>query len=456
MSGSPLESLQRQYAALESFQESLLGLQFFALCPDGRVIPVDKLCEEYEKKPDGLVLRTLEDRLVLVIQAKFPGKETPYWQQAFYLSTGTSSGMPKTWLPFDGILLKGSLSRPPPPRVQTQADREFFARLFSSLPAAKPVSRSPFPSPLRQPPLGLGHLAFGQSTAVKPVAVAAQLKPPKPEKPALTGAPWFSKEGFHNYTLNYMYRRNNNAVNTSNIDTLLHEIYGEIYLPEGSFYKTKYSFDRFGTLSYALASQALGGDYFDGNAGNYFFPSYYRKNGYTAVEEALKTRLNVPSPFQSCWLDIQSSYPIEKPYLVNKYIEDHKAFSFMNAFRQENIFPPGLSFVQMPIKTLGYSLPFYDHQLRLVIETSKIWKRYKKGEMTLEEVRAIFANPRKYAEPILKELRKNYAYADEPEFVFNIVETQAQASHPMRKFLGGRTKRRRGGKRKARATRRRY
>ena len=455
-----LQTLQEEYENLPNFQETLLTLEFSALCPDGRIIPVDKLCEDYQKKPDGLVLRTLEDRLVIVLQAKFPGQETPYWQQAFYLSTGMNSGMPKTWLPFDGILLKGLLFRPPPPYIQTQADRDFMARM-QALFKASSAKPAPAPSPAPAPTLSARDLMFGHSMHTLPLSLGQSSLPKpmravgkKPERPELTGSPWFSKNDFHNYSKNSYYRENT-EVNTTNINVLLREVYGGIFLPEGDMYKNKYYFERFGTISYALASHALGGDFFNGAAGN----SFFYQTTLSSVEGALKAHFNTVSAFQPCWLDIQSNYPIEKPYVINKYIEDHKAFSFMNAFRQENIFPPGLSFVQMPIKTLGYSMPFYDYQLALVSEINNIWRAYKKGEKTLDEVRDIFSKPRNYAEPILKRMRKTYAYADEPEYVFNIVESQADPSHPIRKYLGGRktrrSYRRSRGNRKTKGTRRR-
>jgi len=104
--------------------KKLHTLQFYALCPNGKRIPVNTICEEYSKDPNGLAFRTFQDRLVLVIQAVFQEEEyngslsvllnkteTVYWQQAFYLSTGTSSDMKDTWLPFDGIYIEGNLSR---------------------------------------------------------------------------------------------------------------------------------------------------------------------------------------------------------------------------------------------------------------------------------------------------------------------------------------------------------
>ena len=89
---------------------ALFALEFYALCPNGKRIPVQSICEEYTKDPKGLVYRSFDNRLVLILQAVFPGKEIPYWQQAFYLSTGQSSEMKNTWLPMNGIMLNDEYS----------------------------------------------------------------------------------------------------------------------------------------------------------------------------------------------------------------------------------------------------------------------------------------------------------------------------------------------------------
>lgn len=452
-----LETLQQEYQNLSHFQENLLTLQFFALCPNGKVIPVERICDEYSKNPEGFVLVTLEDRLVLVLQAKFPGVETPYWQQAFYLSTGLNSGMPNTWLPFDGILIKGLLFRPPPPpRRQTQTNRNWLSKMLGPS-VAKPtplaLALAPAPSPSAFGHFTLGSTGFGTTglskpfTAPGPSTVVLARKRYEPEKPVFRGSTWFSKNTFHNYTKNSHYYEAP-EVNTTNSDQLISAIYGSVFLPEGDLYTNKYDFSRFGTISYALASHALGGQlYRDTGVGTTSSSDPVSKEFFhgnaetlTTAERLLQARLKIPSPLQECFLDMQAKYPITKPYSVNNYIEYNKAFSFMNAFRSEGIFPPGLSFIQIPLKTLGYSMPFYDYQLALTVEIQKIWKSYKKGELSLDQVRVIFSDPRKYAASFLKTMRKNFVYADEPEFLFNIVERQLDPSHHIYKYMGGRSR----------------
>ena len=166
-----LDALRRSLPNPDDVRATLLNLRFFALCPDGRRVPVEDLCKEYEKDPRGLAYRTFENRLVLVVQAIFPD-EIIYWQQAFYMSTGKNSGMPGTWLPFDGIVLQGMYygsSRPSNavPKAPTLAPMSFML---------KGKNGKPFLFKFKEPP--------------KPKP--GDLKPRK----ELPGAAWFSKYPF--------------------------------------------------------------------------------------------------------------------------------------------------------------------------------------------------------------------------------------------------------------------
>ncbi len=394
---SLLEEFKATLPDIEAQRARLLELEFFALCPDGRRIPVRNLCEEYKTNPNGLVLRTFEDRLVLVIQAMFPGKTEAYWQQAFYLSTGTSSGMPGTWLPFDGLVVHITPYRP-------------------SESQAKPNDP--------QLTLALARMGF-------------RFGPSKPKKPGpFEGSIWFSKNPFHNFTVNTVGSKSfpnlYPIILTLNQQKngLLHKTYGELYLPEGYYLDGKYGLDRFGTMSYALASHAIGGNFFAKDGGVAIFMSGEKND----TEKNQKTHLDVESPLQDCFLKIANTYPISNPNTVNRYIETFQAFSYMNTFREHGFFPPGLSFLNTPMKSLGYSLPLEFLESRLKIEIHEIWLAFKKGEKTLEEVRGVFANPRAYADSIVKELRKTYVFPNEPGFFFNIGKEQLEKK---RAYYGG-------------------
>ena len=107
----------------------------------------------------------------------------------------------------------------------------------------------------------------------------------------------------------------------------------------------------------------------------------------------------------------------------------------MNTFRQEGIFPPGLSFINTPISTLGYSMPLESYEVQLTIKIGKLWVDYKTGKKTLDEIRTIFANPRAYFKTFEKELRRNYVLANEPEMLFSV--NQAVLNRPIGIYYKG-------------------
>ena len=80
---------------------------------------------------------------------------------------------------------------------------------------------------------------------------------------------------------------------------------------------------------------------------------------------------------------------------MNQYIEDNKAFSFMNTFREEGIFPLGLSALSVPIQNLEPAenkLPLDDDVVNYIGHVDKLWREYKVGKKTLEEVKASLAS----------------------------------------------------------------
>lgn len=402
-----LEAFRASLPDIDPIRAKLLSLRFFALCPNGKRIPVETICEEYTKDQEGLALRTFEDRLVLVLQAVFPDSEIPYWQQAFYMSTGRNSGMPGTWLPFDGILLRGSYFRP----------YEYTSSIFKGN-----IGKS---------------FTFAEPVAPKPVN-------PRPRK-RINSLAWFSKNTFGAPEVFDPFAATYPPV-TYTLDEkknqLLVEIYGNMYLPEGNYLKQGYHFSRFGTASYALASHALGSDVFREGYGDLLFPSV----GSDAIETAIRTHLSTSSKLQNCFKEISKSYAIIKPNDVNRYIEKHYAFSYMNAFRSEGIFPPGLSFLNTPIATLGYAMPLDSYETILATQVNELWQSYKKGFKSLEEVRVVFSNPRKLFKSLEANIRKQYVLPNEPNVLFTI--SNAVLNRPIGRYYGGTRHRHKKAKRR--------
>jgi hypothetical protein len=367
--------------------QKLITLEFFALCPNGKRIPVSELCSEYSREKPGLVLRSVEDRLILVIEAVFPGESTPYWCQAFYLSTGQSSGKGGTWLPFNGILAMGGTNRflyqgwgePPKERSANEKKLQMNQPWFSKTEFCSPVDRS---------------LCF----------------------------PSYSKK------------------------LVLKRVYGNFFLPEGDYMYRNSRLDRWGTISYLLASHAIGGIEFEYKQSDFLIRSTL--GGLDVDLEALENRLDELRPPQPCFVEIARTYPISKPNDVNNYIDKYHATSLMNAFRQEGFFPPGLQFIQVPQVGLGYSLPMKNYWDSLSEYVLNIWLAYKTGKKSIDDVRSAFS------EDTIKHFLRNYrahsVLPNEPEFSFHM--NKGSMREGLRPYMGGRKKTKKM-KRKGRKTR---
>lgn len=402
-----LKDFKESLPDIETYKLKLQTLEFFALCPNGKQIPVENICEEYLKDPNGFALRTFDDRLVLVIQAMFPDEATPYWNQAFYLSTGESSGMGGTWLPFNGILMKGNRERKITifqpyyqHRNRTAEEKKlFFSGWFSKDELCAPQDRS---------------------------YLLARLQP--------------------NQTIEEMKK------------VALDETYGRFYLPEGDYLYYKSRFDRFGTLSYLLASHALGGNMYKYKMGSdtllHGF-SYGNNTSRNKPSESLARYVNKNNPLQSCFQEMASTYPIAKPYEVNAYIDRHHAIFIMNAFRQENIFPPGLGFLNTPFQALGYSMPIFGDWFALAEFVHDVWYDYNIGKISLDDVRKKFTNTKEAVRNYSKKIQKDCATANEPEYTFNIPPLLRSKEHIEKyKYYGGKqTRRTRNRSKKLRKTR---
>ena len=368
----------RQFVAtlpdVDTVRESLFTLEFYALCPNGKRIPVKSICEEYTKEPAGLAYRSFDNRVILVIQAIFPGKEVPYWQQVFYLSTGQSSAMRNTWLPMNGIMLNDQ--------------RVIF---FSN------------------PNKGTYELEL-----------------------------WYAKDEFtaRSEARFLSFERN---LKTRKL-TAIKDLYDDgIFLPEGYLLYRRSPFDRFGTLSYLLASHAIGGELFQTGNVDYFAEAIYNEE----LKASLMKHITIPSPLQPCFPDIAKTYPITRLPAVNSYIDEHKATSIMNAFREYNLFPPSLAEVSVLVPSLGYTIPVRSAWINLKREVWKLFQEWKMGNLTLEDIRATLSDRAAFLEKIRTGL---LYFGDEPTLLFNIPENHKSF---YKNYLGGKRKsRKRQGKKK--------
>jgi hypothetical protein len=129
---------------VDSFEQNICNhiqsMHFYALFPNGTKVPLAEACNAIMTDQSLRPMKTMGEegappRLVLVIEATVTAEELPYWRQGFYLSTGTSSSMAGTWLPFDGIVLgtnknpsDGDINGPiglPDPPSEEQVPREY-------------------------------------------------------------------------------------------------------------------------------------------------------------------------------------------------------------------------------------------------------------------------------------------------------------------------------------------
>jgi hypothetical protein len=407
---------------LSTHIKSLLELEFYALCPNGKRIRVQDLCREGEGSTEGYAYRTFDDRLVLVIEAVFPEEkiyngtlsvmvnyipERVYWRQAFYLSTGESSGKENTWLPFSGIFVRFHHS--------LKLQREIFKRNK------------------------YGRAIDGWNPYAKNSEAEGEQ----------IGQPWFAKHEYiapeYGASETAMFEVPHQHMSSTNQRKMerITELYGKLYLPEGNFIQTHYSgsFSRFGCPSYALASHALGGMFFDPRynpvpfekSGDILFRSFQALLRYQPAYGKIKDKLNTPSRFQTCFAKWNETYAIQKPYVVNNYIDKLKAIPIMNAFRDLNVFPPGFSLIQMPIHTLGYSLPIVDYYGMLQEGVHYYWMEYKLGRIPPEEIQRIFQNPSQLIQTLMKRYRKIRVLGNEPTISFGVREP----SNKQQKYYGG-------------------
>jgi hypothetical protein len=296
----------------------VLSLQYFVILKNGSRIPIEELFSYTQEHPDKSIFRTLDDRLVAIVEAIQPDG-TIYWCQAMYCSTGTSSGMKDTWFPFNGIFVREEgHSSTPPTYVSAWFEKEFF---------------NPSEGDER------GFLRMSR---------------------------------FHSPRNPYAAARH---------------VYTELGLPEGNF--TYYvrdaddhaEFDRFGSLSYFVASYTLGSKFFTNmldsstqsskDAGDIFGWGIHN-NDYTRYQEILEfleqkhynhideLRRLIETPNEHNYSTIVKSVPIVNPNMINHAIDTYQASSMYNYFRGKPIRIPPYSAFSVVLPSLGYSLPLRD------------------------------------------------------------------------------------------------
>lgn len=264
----------------------LLALTFFAITPSGKRIPIRKFCAYAEDNPEDSVLRTLEDRLLTILEAVRPDGSI-YWRQAFYMSSGKNSDNPDTWFPVDGIVyqfpLDGSYNH-------TNGELWFDKHSF-----------------------GMDDYS-GSGVS-----------------PRITKGEYISKE------LNKAFTKNG--------------------LPEGNVLYNRSPLNRFGSLSYLLASHEMGGGskHEDGYSGA-LLPNL---DGYSHIEEFAE-RLSTPRPMQHCFREFQKILPYASVKQVNEFIDSNQASSHYNIFRAEGYRVPTLADISVPIVGLSYKIPLKD------------------------------------------------------------------------------------------------
>ncbi len=372
---------------------NLTKLEFYALCPDGKRLPVQTICEDFNVRPrDGYAYRTFDNRLVIVVEAIFPAEavyngslstivdsipEKVYWRQAFYLSTGESSNMSYTWLPFSGIVIEASILNPK-------------------------------------------------------------------QRNTITGTSWFSKSeygsGLERVLEPYQIRMPPLTKNELNLLELYDEIYGNLYLPEKNFINTYIGhnpFDRWGCPSFVLASHALGGSFFRGKGTG---ERLFNRGEDDEIFGNIIKKINVRSPLQECFIIMKVHNQPAKVRTINKYIDEHKAIPIMNAFRDIDVFPPGLSSVQVPFPEVGYSIPLKEYYHMLLEIVHYHWKMYKLNKLSADEIRKKFSRPQELLKEYLTEARRNkFIFPNSPEYKYKLWRQMIPAEH--RQFFGGTRKR---------------
>lgn len=419
---------------------TLHTLEFYVLCPDGRRFPVSELCTEYAKKSDGLFMRTFGDRLVIVVEAIYPGG-TVYWHQAFYLSTGTSINQfrgrvasndtrTNTWMPFHGLVVKGGELRK---KISVYENRKIVRKNVS-------------------PSIEMTSFYFKKLAHLEGTL---QFDPKRrPAKDKGWNAP-------------YTGPKVKTAEEKEEADAIytLSGTYGS-FLPEGYYRnmsdKRPTLFDRFEALSYLLASHALGGNAYAEEVSdpedppNYYLLPRILEGGFKEVFPDFFRRFEKPSPSQECLVDAAQTVAITKPNVINEFLTHHGAIGRMSlflSFGESDIPVPGLTVSSVPIQNLGYEMPLEEFDKVLDNYVTYYFFQYKLNKITKDELIRVYQLP---MSTILEELNQQvdeivqYFTPSDPGFVVTLSESVSEKN-----YRGGRKSRRnRRRHNRKRATRR--
>lgn len=293
----------------------VLSLQYFVILVDETRIPIESLFRYVSEHPESSVFRSFDDRLIIIVEAIQPDG-TIYWRQAMYYSTGTASGMRYTWFPFNGIFVRDQ--------------------------------------------------GYSQSTKKYQTVI------------------WFEKEYFNPTETDERGFQQSTRFNApTRASEAAKYVYSGLGLPEGDF--TYYAFnqednaefDRFGSLSYFVASYKLGSKFFTNmmdekryastNTGPFGFRFYHPdKERYDRILDFLNKkeykhidtlRSLIQTPNMIDYAPLVESIPIVKPNHINDMIDKYKASSIYNYFRNRPIRIPPYSAYSVFLPTLGYALP---------------------------------------------------------------------------------------------------
>lgn len=330
--------------------EAILDLRFFALLPNGKRIPVESLCEEYKQSPSGVFMKSFQDRLVVVVQAVKPD-DTIYWNQAFYLSTGTSIGTNgfgnkrnvnvhtilrgATWMPFHGI-------------IGTAPTHPYFGKASRPLLDSTDTQR-------------IITIWFAKDSLI----------------PQLTG---YGGRPAESHFINSDLLTDGERLKAAD---LLENYEG--FLPEKRLHQLREDklFSRMMFPSYLVASHALGGNAYSGKYEKELREYLNKTRGYP---QSFFERILSPSPVQSCVDEAATTTPITILEQLNAYIDKYGAIGRANAFRSLGLEVPGLAASSILLKNMEVRIPleYYEDVLNNAVGRELIF--YLLGKRSKEEV----------------------------------------------------------------------
>jgi hypothetical protein len=389
----------------------LADLEFYAVLPNGKRVPIDSLCKEYAKDPTGTVCKTYLDRLVLVIEAWWPEKEIwngnwssfserymekpkLYWRQAFYLSTGTSNPIGVSymelmrrniWMPFNGLQLTN-----PSEQKKLKNELKWGEGGENSEYIYTPGTVVEFPyrdSLWLMKPFCMKDIfntgIFGNDATVK------------------------LKKLFTGYTLS----EEDLKKATNLFDTF------DPFLPEGYYYQSRkdHVSDRFKSISYILASIALGGESYekglhlrDDTINSFFFGSDFPRH---LIPVGMQR-----NPLKECF-----KHPEELPptslFDLNTYIARNRATQVDNLFRSINVDVDFdiLRDSSVMIDSISRPMPVTDLFRACAKRVSKAFLLFRLEKIGKEDI------PRILAEPLVDFLEKStFSPANNVRFTYKL------------------------------------